>query len=199
MTEEVPESDAPKSDPPTHRRGKLLIEKLNAYRNIILAVAALATAVGSWFRPTDTTATKNSFDWTSKKIEELSDNQVKTKQDMVALRNYVEGYVKGQAASAAADDAADVAAGAAPRHAKKAVRRPHTPPLAFGGALGEQTTPATGAAAPAEGAPNIAFDSAAADVAEAAPEMAVMPLPELQANPIPIKKPSFEKIAESAH
>ena len=79
-----------KSDPP-QSRGKHFVEQLNAYRNIILATAALATAVGSWLKPTDTSATKQSFDWTTKKVEELSKNDVQMHDDIVALRAYLEG------------------------------------------------------------------------------------------------------------
>ena len=75
-----------------------LVAKVNAYRNLILAVAALATAIGSWFKPQDLSATKKSYDWTAGKIEELSRNDVKTHEDIVGLRNYIEGYVKGQQA-----------------------------------------------------------------------------------------------------
>jgi len=71
-----------------------IIAKLNAYRNLILAVAALITAIGSWFRPTDTTATKMSFEWTSDKLEKLSTNDVKNHEDVVALKAYMEGYIE---------------------------------------------------------------------------------------------------------
>lgn len=179
---EPPPSEAPPSDPPrATKRGKLLVEKLNAYRNIILAVAALATAIGSWFRPTDTTATKNSFDWSSKKIEELSDNEIKMKQDMVALRNYVEGYVRGQAAAAERDrdgigDTFDAVGGGGHRP-KPAARKPPHPHAVE---LFEEAAPTSEAMA----APDVAMNQAP-------------PLPELQANPIAIKKPSFEKLAEA--
>ncbi len=76
------------SDPPDKSR---LVDRLNAYRNVVLAVAALATAVGSWFRPTDTTATKQSFDWTTAQVELLSKNDVQMHDDIVAIRAYLEG------------------------------------------------------------------------------------------------------------
>jgi len=87
---EVDENESTKSEPPT-KRGKHFVDKLNAYRNIILAVAALATAIGSWFKPTDTTTVKQSFDWTTERVQELSKNDVQMHADIVALRAYLEG------------------------------------------------------------------------------------------------------------
>jgi hypothetical protein len=214
MAEPTPEGD--KSDHPTSK-GKLFVERLNAYRNIILAVAALATAVGSWFKPTDTTATKNSFDWSAKKIEELSANDLRTKEDIVALRNYLEGYVQAQRGSTTVPTA--VAAGtteggiglgsvgtighgagsgsgsgfgsgagsvATPARPSRP-RRPRPPAPAAGtspaGLVASDVAPV--AAAMVEDRP-VALDSA----------QEPLPLPELRSNPMAIKRPKFEQIAD---
>jgi len=86
----MPDEVTAKSDPPPSK-SKHFIDRLNAYRNIILATAALATAIGSWLKPTDTSATKQSFDWTTQKVQELSKNDVQMHDDIVALRAYLEG------------------------------------------------------------------------------------------------------------
>lgn len=176
MSEEV----KTKSDPPVSK-GKLFIERLNAYRNIILAVAALATAITSWFRPTDTTATKNSFEWTSKKIEELSANDLKTKEDLVALRNFLEGYVQAQRA-VTPTPAAPVAA-----------------PVGLGslGTLGQGAGSGSGAVAgssrPTTRPPRRPAVQPPPDPVVAAP--APPPLPVMKANPQAIKRPKFEQVA----
>lgn len=179
-----------KSDPPTSK-GKLLIERLNAYRNLILAVAALATAVGSWFRPTDTTATKNSFEWTSKKIEELAANDLKTKEDIVAIRNYLEGYVQAQKGFSGGVGTVTV----------PIANDPEGIGLGSIGTIGRGSGSGFGSGA---GASRPSRPRPRPPQADQAPEPAFSvidaveppPLPELQANPLAIKSPEFEQIAD---
>jgi hypothetical protein len=180
---------AVKSDPPSGPT-KNLVAKLNAYRNVILAVAALATAVGSWFRPTDTSATKTTFDWTSKKIEELSANDIKIQQDMVAMRNFLEGYMKAQNQLAQASTGVGVGLGpvGAVGHsagssrpaggARKPARKPAAPP----------------AMDVAPDAPSFMMEETAAP--EAMPERPVPELPVLNSAPELVKKPSFEDVVK---
>jgi hypothetical protein len=184
MPDEAPKTQ---SDPPSSKT-KNFVARLNAYRNLILAVAALSTAVGSWFRPTDTTATKNSFGWTSKKIEELSSNEVKMHEDITALGGYLEGYVKGQQQEQASRD--EVVTG----HSSggSGVRRSRKPKTANAAPAAQITIPmavppAAMVAPPIEAmaAPNMAVNEAAQQ----------QKLPELQAKPLFVKRPKFEDVA----
>lgn len=68
------------------------IEKVNAAKNLILAIVALLAAVSSWLKPQDQTATKNSYEWSAAQIEKLAANDVKLQEDLVGLRNYIQGY-----------------------------------------------------------------------------------------------------------
>ena len=173
-----------KSDPP-HSKAKLFVEKLNVYRNIILAVATLATAVGSWLKPTDTTATERSFDWTTKKVEELSKNDVQMHDDIVAIRGYLEGMKAAQQPVVYAPAA--VAPAVAPAVTAPAV-----------------AAPAVAAPSRLAGVPARRRRSPAAlmEVLDQVLEEAPMPqqteapeLPTLKADPHPMKRPSFEDIA----
>jgi len=176
MSEET--TPVAKSDPPASK-GKLFIDKLNAYRNIILATAALATAIGSWLKPTDTTATKQSFDWTTKKVEELAKNDVQMHDDIVALRAYLEGMRSAQPAVAAPTTVV-APVGRLAGGARKPVRRPRPPEAAMGAmdAMNQQLIEE----------PNPAIGPFAAP--ELAPE-----LPVLKAAPKAMKRPSFEDVA----
>ena len=172
------EEEKPKSDPPS--KGKHFIERLNAYRNIILATAALATAIGSWLKPTDTTATKQSFDWTTKRVEELAKNDVQMHDDIVALRAYLEGM---RAAQPAAQPAAPTTV-AAPVVAAPVGR-------VAGGARRPVRSPR-----PPEGAMDAVDQLIQAPLPAIGPFAAEAPeLPDLKADPRPMKRPSFEDVA----
>ena len=180
-----------KSDPPTSK-GKLFIERLNAYRNIILATAALATAIGSWLKPTDTTATKQSFEWTSKKVEELAKNDVQMHDDIVAIRGYLEGMKAAQLASAAPVVAPVVAPVAAPvGRVAGGARRPVRRPIPSEGSM-DAVDQLIQAPLPAIG-PFAGEDQEQFQVPpqqeEQAPE-----LPALKADPQLMKRPSFEEV-----
>lgn len=166
------------------------VGKLRAYRDIILAIAALATAVGSWFRPTDTTATKNSFDWTSKQIEKLSADNVKSQQDLLALHNFLEGYIKGQSGFEKADGSSEGFVAPIESKPHKVVHK-HIISTGRIGRLSEflQDSPAAGVSA----SPVQMFDT----VPSQAPEVAVEQLPDVRPASVPIKKPRFEDVAES--
>jgi len=167
MSEEV--TEAVKSDPPS--KGKHFIERLNAYRNIILATAALATAIGSWFKPTDTTATKQSFDWTTKKVDEPAKNDVQMHDDIVALRAYLEGMRAAQPV--------------APVTPAPVVPAPAT--------VGRVTgTPRRPAPRPR---PPEAMDAVDQLIQAPLPAAEAPELPSLKADPRPMKRPSFEDVA----
>jgi len=88
MPEEKDISDAPASESKTKR----VLERLKSYRDLILAASALIAGISSLVKPTDTTATEKSYEWTAQQVEKLSANDVKIQQDLVGLRNYLEGY-----------------------------------------------------------------------------------------------------------
>ena len=82
-------SDAPK-DPVASR-----IKSLGA---LVMAIAALVTATGAWFKPQDHSVNKASYEELSKTIKELSDQGDKNHDDVVALRGYVEGTLASKPA-----------------------------------------------------------------------------------------------------
>ena len=84
-------------------KGKHFVDQLNAYRNIVLAVAALATAVAGWFKPTDTTATEHSFEWTAQRVEELAETDIQLHDDIQAIRTYLEATHAAALAEAQAE------------------------------------------------------------------------------------------------
>lgn len=56
------------------------------------AFIAVITAVASWLKPQDNTATKASYDVLSKEVKILSDQSVKNHDDLVAIKSYVDGF-----------------------------------------------------------------------------------------------------------
>jgi len=190
------------SDPPS--KGKLFIDKLNAGRNIILALAALATAVGSWFRPQDDTATKQSYAWTAQKIEELSKNDVRTHNDLTSMRTYLEGYIQGQQNAQKAAAAVTAQEKAPPSVGMGSLGTiGHGAGTGSGYGVGAGSLAGDGSASPSSSKastaskkrPRVRVLSAdpAPVVANAAPPP---PLPDLQSKPVSIKSPEFENLPE---
>lgn len=171
-----------KSDPPTSK-GKLFIERLNAYRNIILATAALATAIGSWLKPTDTTATKQSFEWTSKKVEELAKNDVQMHDDIVAIRAYLDGMRDAQPITAAPVVAPAAPVGRIAGGARSRPVRPR-PPAGTMDAVDQLIQAPLPAIGPFAGE----------DQEFQVPPQQERNLPALKADPQLMKRPSFEEI-----
>jgi len=83
-------------DDTTDEAPKGAFSKLNAYKNIILALAALATAVGSWFRPQDDTKTIASHEYQEEEITQLSQTDQDLHDKMAALQGYVKAYVESE-------------------------------------------------------------------------------------------------------
>ena len=189
MTDESSDQPKTKSNPPTSK----FVEKLKAYRDIILAVAALATAIGSWFRPTDTTATENSFDWTSKQIEKLSADNIKTQQDIVALHNFLEGYLNGQTKQGQLQEKIEIKTGSAPKPRKSGGIRHSTRVDKSFEPMGVSDE---SMALPSE-APEAIQEALQEAIQAAPPEAVIMPLPELRPVSEPIKKPRFEDVIET--
>jgi len=194
---EVGENESTKSEPPT-KRGRHFVDKLNAYRNIILAVAALATAVGSWFKPTDTTTVKQSFDWTTEKVQELSKNDVQMHEDIAALRAYLEGMKNSGSISTPLPSPAIPETGSTPESrsqgrssggARKPIRRQPT--------SGHLIVPESGPVQEIQGRfienQNDIVEQFQIDSQEPAADSAP---PELKADPHVMKRPSFDDITE---
>lgn len=73
---------------------KSFMAKLNAMKGFILTVAALMTAVGSWFKPQDLKVTKSSYETLAHSMEEMGKEIDQNHDDIVAIRGYLEGLVK---------------------------------------------------------------------------------------------------------
>ncbi len=73
---------------------KGFMAKLNAMKGLILAAAALITAIGSWFRPQDMKVTKSSYETLAASIEEIGKEVDKNHDDIIAIRGYLDGLVK---------------------------------------------------------------------------------------------------------
>jgi hypothetical protein len=98
---ESEDSQKPTSEPPSSSgrpksKAKIFIDRMNAMKGVILAISALVASIASFFKPTDTTATKNSYEYLSKQVEQLSKTDVQNHDDVMALRSYLEGYIKAQ-------------------------------------------------------------------------------------------------------
>jgi hypothetical protein len=83
--------------PPESTGSKILqiVTQIMSARGFILGVAAIITAGASWFKPTDTTATKLAYDVLAAKVSELTKATEDNRDDLVAMRSYLEGYTKG--------------------------------------------------------------------------------------------------------
>lgn len=64
---------------------------LKGWAAVIAAIAALVTSVGSWFKPQDTSVTKNAYETLSVSIAKLSDSNQKNHEDIANLRGYLDG------------------------------------------------------------------------------------------------------------
>ena len=114
----MPDGDTTESTPPKNK----FIQKLNAGRNIILALTALATAVGSWFRPEDHTVTEASHDYHEEQIVQLSTDF----EDLHGQVSQMQGYFKAK--WEAQEQKELVAAAKAAATPSRSRRRASTPP-----------------------------------------------------------------------
>ena len=80
-------------------RGDIQIEinrswmpKVPSFVRTAAAFIAVATAIGSWLKPQDNTATKASYDTLSQEVKTLSDQTVKNHDDMIAIKSYLDGF-----------------------------------------------------------------------------------------------------------
>jgi len=79
----MPDSQAPKS-------------KIMQYKELILALAALAAGLGGVFKPADTTATETAYAFHAAQIEVMAENQRALQQDLANLRGFLDGYLAAE-------------------------------------------------------------------------------------------------------
>jgi hypothetical protein len=77
-------------------------EKTSHLKNmtaLIIAITALVAACSSFFKPRDDRATETSYEAISKSLKDLSDENERQHDDLVALRAYIDGVVHGSVPS----------------------------------------------------------------------------------------------------
>jgi len=80
-------------DTETPDQGKTSI--LKGWAAIIASLAALVTAIGALLKPPQEPAAKAAYETLSTVVKETSEQTAKNHDDIVGLRNYLEGYTKG--------------------------------------------------------------------------------------------------------
>lgn len=89
MAEDDGDKQEVKTEPTT-------IDKIRAHATLIAAIAALATAAGSWFKPQDTKVSKGIYDELVAQVKDVTKAVAQNHADNVALTKYVEGYMHWQ-------------------------------------------------------------------------------------------------------
>lgn len=90
------------------------------YKELILALAALAAGLGGMLKPTDTTAVKTGHKWTEAQITMILQTQTRQHHDLQNMREFLENYVEDQIALEDELLAQEEAAQAAPRRRGRA-------------------------------------------------------------------------------
>ena len=75
-------------------KSKAMLETLKAYRDLAIGGGALIAALAGILKPTDTTATKQSFDYTQEALKQLAADNAKTHDDLVRLHTFIVSYVR---------------------------------------------------------------------------------------------------------
>jgi len=73
-------------------------EKTSHLKNmtaLIIAITALVAACSSFFKPRDDRATETSYETVNRSLKDLSDENQRQHDDLVALRAYIDGVVHG--------------------------------------------------------------------------------------------------------
>jgi hypothetical protein len=73
--------------------------RLKAWTNFIATAAALLVAAAAILKPQDHSTARASYDELKKAVDENSQNDRRNHEDLVALRNYMDGYLKGAGAA----------------------------------------------------------------------------------------------------
>jgi hypothetical protein len=85
----APPSQRPSQSPRQHK-----VELLKQWANIIATTAALLTGVAAVMKPNDP-VNKASYEELKSALEQSQRNEVQNHEDIMALRNYLDGYFKG--------------------------------------------------------------------------------------------------------
>lgn len=86
----MPESDLPHSSKNNEKPSIL-----KGWAAIIASVAALVTAIGAFLKPPQEPAAKAAYETLSSAVKSNSEEIAKNHDDILALRNYMEGFAKG--------------------------------------------------------------------------------------------------------
>jgi hypothetical protein len=70
--------------------------RLKSIATIVASLAALVTALGAYFKPTDHSVTKSSYEELTSVLKGISDQVDKDHEDLTELRGYVEGVIAGK-------------------------------------------------------------------------------------------------------
>lgn len=102
MTENIKTQETP---PVQESKTISLINQLLSYKGLIIGIAAVITAIASWFKPPDVTATKATYEVLSIRVNELTKTTedlsklIENSHDEVTnLRAYIEGFNNGKLA-----------------------------------------------------------------------------------------------------
>jgi hypothetical protein len=102
MTEDKPKTETLHEE---EEKTLSLLNQILSYKGLIIGIAAVLTALASWFKPTDITATKATYEVLSVKVNELAkttedlSKAIEESHDEVAnLRSYIEGFNNGKIA-----------------------------------------------------------------------------------------------------
>ena len=76
--------------------GTGLIAKVKSFATLITAIGALVTALGSWMKPPDTTATQKSYSALTQELKELSEENQKQHDMIMGLRGALDQMVRTQ-------------------------------------------------------------------------------------------------------
>ena len=102
MTEDKPKTETEQDE---ESKTLSLLNQILSYKGLIIGIAAVLTALASWFKPADITATKATYEVLSAKVNELSATtnelakEIEDSHDEVSnLRAYIEGFNNGKLA-----------------------------------------------------------------------------------------------------
>jgi hypothetical protein len=80
-----------KADNNTPSVGPFSDHKIRSLAALILAATSLLATLGTFLKTCDHTVTQNAYTQTENDIQKLNDEQAKTREDIVAIRGYLDG------------------------------------------------------------------------------------------------------------
>lgn len=158
--------------------------RLKHAASLVASLVALVTAVSAFVKPQDQSVNQESYEQLSASIKQLSEQQQKNHDDLVALRGYTEAAVQLAASPEVAVVAVDAGAGRPSVPTARPVVRIRRPPPAASASAGVLS--------------HVEFSDAGTFVAH---NMVAEPLPEpppLSDSPKPVDPPSFPDVVRKA-